>query len=320
MTLAERLIAFYHRHPGGGTRNLSPVWQGIVQKYQAPLVAALDNSIKGEVEKLLLSPGDLMYGIERGVPLDFDASEGQDLLSRLAHRLGVLPLFNPEQPSPSQNWQASDYKKLRADIENIIGPIAVPSGFVFYGNPPGFPSQHIFRIAEWFTIKSDLGIVPKRILEIGAGIGSFAILSHQDHAESYSVIDLPTTAVMSAFFVAKAIGEDMIRLNGETDHQSAFARWFSCTDYSGASGEYDLIINCNSLPEMLPPVQDEYLAFIARNLRRDGVFYSCNHESDLNGQWRVLAAVQRHGGFKLVYRAPFIPRPGYVEEMFRLKG
>ncbi len=71
------------------------------------------------------------------------------------------------------------------------------------------------------------------------------------------------------------------------------------------------------MPEMLPEVQNSYLAHICLQLNPGGYFFSINHESDRGGQTRVFAAAQSHPVIKLVHRSPTWVRVGYVEEIYK---
>ena len=85
----------------------------------------------------------------------------------------------------------------------------------------------------------------------------------------------------------------------------------------GISGVEVALALRSRFPEMTIENQDGYMKFISRCLSVNGMFYSCNHESNMNGQSSVRSAVNRIGGFKTVYRAPFMMRDGYVEEFYR---
>jgi putative sugar O-methyltransferase len=186
-------------------------------------------------------------------------------------------------------------------------------------NTNGIPYSYFSRVAEWYTIKCLINPPPKRVLEIGAGTGGLALEAFRNGVRDYSVIDIPSVGVMSAYFSALAFGEDKIWLAGEESNSNATGRWFSCYDYESAKSKYDLIANVNSFPEMSIANQDGYMAFISECLSENGVFYSCNHESNSVGQNSVRTAVNRHGGFRAIYRAPFMMREGYVEELYTVK-
>lgn len=317
--IIPRLIRFFQRSTECWPDELSPTWQTIVSQYHGPLAAALAAGNELAVESILTNPGPHLHGIEEASPVVWELQVTQGLLANLARRIGVLPLFNPEQPSPTSNWQPRDFNALRSDVEKVVGRLAVPSGFVFEGNPPGYPIHQLFRASEWFTVERFLGHAPRRVLEIGAGTGGFCLLAYQHGVEQYAIIDLPTTAVISAFYLARACGDDRIRLWGEEERRGVFATWFPCRQATAAKAEYDLIVNLNALPEMTTSVQDEYLKLIAQWLAPGGYFYSNNHESDFAGQGRVRDAVARNTTLELAYRAPFLMRPGYVEELYRKK-
>ena len=90
--------------------------------------------------------------------------------------------------------------------------------------------------------------------------------------------------------------------------------WSHCSNTRYDADKYDLIFNCDSLPEMPIHVQDRYIDLILDRLEPLGVFLSINHESDRDGQRRVRDAVKAK--LKLQSRHPFAMMPGYVEEIY----
>ena len=112
---------------------------------------------------------------------------------------------------------------------------------------------------------------------------------------------------------------------GATSFHST-ARTKGSPDFAIASLEdksFDLALNQDSLPEMNESTMCGYLDEIARLV--DGRFLSINHESGqaVGGGFRhgiVRAATDQRPAFHPVYRMPYWMRPGYVEELFELRG
>lgn len=314
--IIERLIEFYQRS-NGPDETVTEIWRGIVEKFHAPLLSALRAGNASEVQTVLNTPSLILHGVECPEIYAWDDKRSIESLNRLAQRVGVMPIANPEQPSSGRNWFSEDVQAMKAAVEKVIGSLDVPSGFIYPG-VSGVHSTHFSKFGEWFTITRFLGRGPDRMLEIGAGVGNLAMIAFRGGVESYTVIDLPTVAMMSAYYVSSVCGPHNIHLWGEPENASAFGRWVPSSHYQDAKGQYDVIVNSNSFPEMEASAQDLYLKFICERLG-SGVFYSNNHESDMSGQQRVFDAVQRNGQLELVYRAPFMVRPGYIEEIYRLK-
>ena len=315
----ERLIEFYHRSKPEDAR-ISSIWSGIVGSYQSELVQALNERNAAKVQAIFDDPKkttETIYGLDTVVVQEWGRDITTAYFPFLAWRVGALPARHPIQPSPDENWNFHDGIELKKKIENVIGPIQVPNGFLRANNETGIPYSYFSKLAEWHTISSLMNPPPKCILEIGAGTGGLALAAFNNGVRDYTIIDIPSTAVISAYYVSKACGDDSIWMDGEAPNPTAFCRWFACNNYVGAESKYDLIANVNSFPEMTIENQDDYIKFISRCLSVNGMFYSCNHESNMNGQSSVRSAVNRIGGFKTVYRAPFMMRDGYVEEFYR---
>jgi len=322
--MIQRLINFYKRS-SATAGEISEMWAGILQYFGRTLNDALERGDICAVQAIFDSPPSTitsLHGLDTPIPEYFGKTITTDYFPRLARRIGVVPIQHPLNPSPDENWNPKDGLELKRQIEEVLGPIRVPDGFLLKDNSKCIPYTYLSKLAQWFTVSSLINPPPKRILEIGAGTGGFALAAFSHGVRDYTIIDIPTTAVLSAYFLAKALGEGIMWLDGEPPNPSAVFRWYSCFDYEPAKSQYDLMVNVNSLPEMTLANQDGYIRFIHECLSEHGMFYSCNHESNqpLGGttQSSVRSAINRHGGFRLVYRAPFMMRDGYVEEFYRL--
>ncbi len=317
--MTKRLIDFYQKHSPGSENTLSSIWSGIVQVHHAGLRSALQASDSSALQALLDGHGGMLHGLEMSQIYVWGSDGASHLLNRLARRVGILPVQNPEQPSPSVNWNSNDLAWLKSELEKVLGPLGVPNGFVFPCTDTGVPIMHFFKLGQWFTVQSLMNPAPVRVLEIGAGTGGLALVAYNNGVRNYTIIDIPSVAVLSAYYLSKVYGEDKVWLLGENPNENAVGRWFPHNAYEGAKGEYDLIVNCNSFPEMTIENQDGYMRFIEECLSPNGLFFSVNHESDLASQSRVSAAVQRNGSLKIMYRAPSMMRDGYLEEFYRRK-
>jgi hypothetical protein len=319
--LIQRLIDFYNRSNPDASK-LSHIWNGMLRTYQGELIKALTHKDSLAIQNIFEDPKksfDVIYGLDTPIMQYWGKEITTDYFPFLARRIGIVPVKHPLNPSPDENWNPKDGIKLKKQIEEVIGPIHVPNGFLVKDNSHGIPYSYFSRMAEWFTVSSLINPPPKRILEIGAGTGGFGLVAFNNGVRDYTIIDIPAIAVISAYYLSKAFEEDKVWLDGESPNPNAVGRWFSCHDYDGAKSEYDLIVNMNSFPEMSIENQDGYVRFIYECLSKNGMFYSCNHESNLSNQSSARLAVNRHGGFKTIYRAPFMMRDGYMEEFYQRK-
>lgn len=323
--MIQRLISFYKRSTSTSSK-LSDVWIGILESHLRPLVDALEWDDIEAIQDIFDDPEkskQAMHGLDTVIMYYWGKEITTGDFTNLARRIGVIPVKNVANPSPDENWNPKDGIELKEKVEEVLGPIRVPDGFLSKDNSHGIPYTYFSKLSQWFTISSLIKRPPKRVLEIGAGTGGFALAAFNHGVRDYTIIDIPVVAVQSAYYLSKAFGEDLIWLDGEPPNPSAICRWFSCHAYDGAKSEYDLIANINSFPEMDIEQRDEYMRFIHECLSNKGMFYSCNHESNMvlagTVQGSVISSVKSHGGFKMIYRAPCMMRAGYMEEIFQRK-
>jgi len=317
--MIQRLIDFYNRYNYDCDKTLSKIWSDMVIENQGRLTSALMFGSVSDVQAIFDNPNGVLHGLDDPVMQYWGKEITTEFFPLLAQRIGVLPVPNRVQPSPNENWKAVDGVELRERIEKVVGPIRVANGFLSVCTDNGIPYMHFLKLGQWFTIQSLMGNAPLRMLEIGAGCGGLAQVAFQNGVTDYTIIDIPSVAILSAYYMAKVYGEDKVWLSGEPPNESAVGRWFPHNAYEGAMQKYDLVANCNSLPEMSVENQDGYLRFIYECIGENGLFYSHNHESNLCDQRRVRDAINSHGGFKCIYRAPNMIRDGYLEEFYRRK-
>lgn len=278
---------------------MSGMWQSIVTNYQADLVTALESGDAGQLSLVLESGGKFTYGIGDQGDIEWD----RKLLPLLAQQVGVCRAFNPESPRPLAE------NNLKPEIEKKTGiRFELPSCFHF-SNATGLPNRFFYSHSAAYTMLLRLGRPPRSVLEIGAGLGFMGHICWQWKCP-YTVIDLPTVAVMSAYFLSKACGEDEIWLYGEEDQPKPFARFYPCTHFEQPEGSCHVAYNNDSLAEMTEGMIRAYARFISKSLSEDGFFLSINHESNSN---TVSECAE---GLKLCSRSAWMMRPGYMEEVY----
>lgn len=312
----ERLMRFYRSTRSNG--DIGGIWQGITSAHHRSLVDAIQGGDSTTVIAALnnLATSGALAGIEALAPIP--RSLFDNLVQRLAQRMGIIPIANPEQPSPSINWSLQNADLALSRCSELLGiPMSLPSCFGFKGML--MPIRFLFYCSAAFTVQGQLGRWGN-VLEIGAGLGNLGFISYYQDAESYTVIDLPSVAIMSAFFMGKVCGSEKVWLSGESENKNSFARFYASTELEDVRhNSYHLIFNSDSLPEMPGPVRDGYINLIADCLSPDGIFLSINHESDRAGQGSVLESVRHNGRLRLAARYPFMMRDGYIEEIYRRK-
>lgn len=292
----ERLIEF-HNTNSPVSRDMGPIWNSVMASYQNKVISAarsaVAESLSSEFENILPNLG--YYGID---------ITGLGSWEALAIRCGILAAKNPEQPSST----------LMPDTEAMKCKVAEYFGFPI-------PEQRLLYyclIAESIRLRWG-GEIPKSVLEIGAGMGNFAYIFRHWGAKDFTVIDLPSTAIIAAHYLSRWISEEDMWFFGEPDPEThKFLRFYPDTNFGDVAGMiFDLVINTDSFPEMPMEVRESYLKMISGVLSETGEFVSMNHESDNMSQEGVLSTVKRIGGLRLVSRHLFPYRGGYVEEVYK---
>lgn len=310
MNLIQRLIAFYHESKAGSIETMSTIWKNIVTEIQKPLVTALEKKDEEGVSLILnrAAPSFLVWGLEAPNAIDWNGPA----VRRLSRRMGVIPLENPEQDAGSD--KIPNGAELKRIMEEHLGVSMDVPDIMGY---KGVPMRFLFAWSAAYSLRS-LPIFPRSVLEIGAGLAFFGCVLRRLSTIRYVVIDLPTNAVMGAFYLAKAIGEENVWLYGES-RPNAYARFYPSTHYEDVREmSFDLAFNSDSFPEMPTKAQDDYLRLIARTIQPYGKFLSVNHESNAIDQRSVLSAVTGDSfpRLRLHSRCLFWMREGYVEEMY----
>jgi hypothetical protein len=321
---AYRLIAKKHEERGNS------MWQTIFNKKHKPIHHAF---LYGEPEaaaEILRNPGssDLFWGIDNLASSlaylfrDPDSARDHaasclDGLVRFAEVIGAIRLENPEgirlEPKP---WEAeSIIKKIELSLgQQIDFPNPYPNeqgfytskGIVSYRAPQGL--YQAWRIKQ--LVK---GIKNPRVLEIGGGVGRTAYYARLLGIKDYTIVDLPFTGTISAYFLGRTVGEDQILLAGETGSDpSQRIKILPPEAFLDSHESYDLIINVDSLTEMDPNVAKAYWKKIEASTK---IFLSINHETN---SFTVKQLIDSSARVAQADRFPYWMRHGYVEEIVRL--
>ena len=141
----------------------------------------------------------------------------------------------------------------------------------------------------------------------------FADYCHRMGLTDYWIVDVPATSLAQGYFLAHALGEERVVLDGEP---GAYAR----TDavkivnpvrfFADERLKFDVVVNCDSLTEL---GKDEAIRYFRRTAERAPILFSVNHEVN---PFRVVELNQELGLFDGVDRRPYWIRNGYVEEVF----
>ena len=274
-----------------------------------------------DLQEMLRHPDktDLLYGFDnlnlnfvlRRQPADAEAMRGLNhrLLVNLCAALGSLPRFNPEQPRPDS-------------------PVSLEQIFEWLDSTCGFRLEFPILSANELGLSTSRGLVTERavqavyqnfrtslfcrdieaprILEIGAGLGRTAYYSWRKGLRDYTIVDIPMTAVAQAYFLGRFLGEDCIKLYGETSGGSI--RILPPQAFFDSQDHYDVAVNVDSMTEMAREVAQKYVTNIED---RAGMLLSVNHESNPFTVRDLLSGPAR----RVTQRNLYWMREGYVEEI-----
>lgn len=316
-----RIVEAY-RSATGNVQDAAPsLWNGPLSDVKHRERQMLQAGSIAEIAELLNRPASSMlcYGFDeliahvegRSDPASILVNTPEwlyDNLRRLAEAVGAIRVSNPE-----------NRHKIDAayDVEQLLDALDGRFGFrLTFPNP--YPGE--------VGIASSRGVINYRaiqavyqanrvvtlvkspcVLEIGPGLGRTAFYLKQFGVTDYVGIDIPLSNVAQAHFLGSTLGEDAIRLYGET--RGGFDLRPDTT-LPNIAGHFDVILNVDALTEMARETAESYWQFIQR---RCDVFLSINHEANPF----TVRDMYRAGGPRSVDRNPYWMRRGYVEEVIR---
>ena len=145
--MIKRLITFYNGSRHGATETMSGIWSSISGAHHANLDKALTAEDEVAVNEILHGFLDSLgiSGIESSEIIQWSYPiEKVFYLERLAQQIGILPIGNPEQESPTENWKMKDVLAIKSEVEKSLGfELCVPDylGYKFQGDNLGVPHR-----------------------------------------------------------------------------------------------------------------------------------------------------------------------------------
>lgn len=204
----------------------------------------------------------------------------EELLIRLDERMGVTIEF----PNP---------------FPNEFGLLTSRGVACYRAIQAIYQAWRIKLLLNWLGAKS--------VLEIGAGMGRTAYYARQLGVSDFTIVDIPTTEVAQAYFLARTLGEEHVSLPGESPHIDG-VKLATPSTLHASSQKFGLSVNVDSLTEM---DREHALAYVLHAQKHARAFLSVNHE--FNGA--TVAELLNEAGMPPVTRSPYWPRAGYVEEL-----
>lgn len=302
------------------------MWGDIFQQHQF----FLDWMRNGELEKAhdhlnVMHQSPLMVGISQGsneydIMQRYPETMHMRLLRTWDVMLGVMEyvgVIGPQNHEQGASFIATPIEEL---LRNLPDTIAAPR---WQGGLWGMKtSRGLFSDRDLMSLYIALKIREKypketRILEIGGGAGFTAYWLHKFGFHNVFLVDIPSVAACQAYQLAANIGAENISLPNES--HEAPVKFIPIDTILHRVDKFDLVVNCDSMPEMDKESLTGYLNFISTNAR---TFYSINQETrgTYNGvmQHVIRSVIKNEFGGRLnrIDRSRFWLRDGYSEEWY----
>jgi hypothetical protein len=164
------------------------------------------------------------------------------------------------------------------------------------------------------------------IMEIGGGYGGLVCWLYMMGFRDITIYDLPEINIIQEYYISKTLPDAKISFYHEYDELKFSSSEIKILPYwcldKTPPKYYDIAVNQDSLPEIPVPIAKDYLKKIISTTKK--YFYSVNQEA---------RAINCSSGFflepvhelskdmdklKILFRAPFWCRPGYVQEIYDL--
>lgn len=327
-TFIERVVWFYNRYNKDSIPQHSPLWSGIITSHFQELHQSLIGNDRAAVRQALsrIWLGGV-YGLDDVVGMHL-TEEGCQVyeaafyvaLLLTAEQIGVIPFWFDWLCGPRPQM---DPDKLFASVTESLG---IAGDFPRIGSIAG--SEMNGRFVPWklrfmlpiaATVKQWFGKWPDRTLEIGGGLGFLAWTAMRMRASRYSIVDLPIVSVMQSFVLASALGEESVRFHEEPPSRARL-NLYPAGKAAEITGEFDLVVNSDSMTEIPKECALEYLRLVSRILCPGGLFLSINHEMALapgnTNNIYVPELVATIPNLRCVSRTHFNARPGYAQMMW----
>lgn len=332
----QRLITAYHKAISGRDESGDGVWETFSANCHTQLAEYLKQGDCKNVGLILsqmfrdpvtsgLMLGKGTYIATRNDPYSVGL-DWHDKAISLGQAVGVVPVQNPEQGTYGTILHLDSLDIFRRSIERLgFAPLPPQVGAMFGIRFAGgcIPVNYLLHL---YTAHRLSTISPGKVdscLEIGGGVGLLAYVVVSMGIKQYCIVDLPLVNVLQGYLLLKSDLADSVQLFGEDEiiSESKIKILPSTAVDALPPKSFDLIINQDSLPELSKETMDGYLKVIQRVSK--GYFLSINQEAraptglNSNQGW-VHDACRGEQGMKLIYRAPYWMRKGYVEELYKI--
>jgi hypothetical protein len=248
-----------------------------------------------------------------------------DMLASLAQYLGVKRAECAALGYEGATL-AVDQDRLAAGIETALGHgIAPPTVFDgLYGLAFGDRVLHDRDIQALYAALRAIeasGKAQPVICEIGGGFGQAAHYAWLRGVRRYTIVDLPTVCAMQYFYLRKTLPGVRVRFRDpadDPDGTDGIDLTVASKIDASARLRGDIVLNCDSFPEMGDEICGRYFGLIPRWAP---LLLSINQEAniaspELGGRQAVVGELLPQYGFTRRYRFRSWIRRGFVEELW----
>ncbi len=342
--IAKRILTSFHKALSDGKGYAKPgdedQWDFAEKDLQDDFVQLL---LSGDAHRLAdylsnMHRRSITYGISNVVDYDeirtnkklrrYEAALIKDRFASFAELLNILPFEGPEQGEFGKNIH-EDSDRLVGEIEKTTGikiaPPEIDGGLFKLKLGEGyFDSRDIFSLYTAWRISQLIDPKNASVCEIGAGIGKVALYANRFNFLNYSIFDLPRMNVVQAWYLIKGLPDKEVVLYGEVARSENSVKILPYWEFMKIEHKtYDLTLNEDSFPEIAREVVDDYLDKIKKNTKK--YLMSINQEGGATSvpgtnrhQLVSSRVIEESGGFKRIYRFPFMLRRGYAEELYEI--
>jgi hypothetical protein len=232
---------------------------------------------------------------------------------------GVISPQNHEQGASYVATPLNDM--LDALPANIVAPQWQGGLWSLKTNRGLFTDRDLTALYLAYKIREKMP-VEASITEIGGGAGYLGYWLHVLGYRKICMVDLPSIICCQAYQLAQNIGAHEVCLPNEEYHGQA-VRFLTPDQFYSNVHTTDLVVNCDSMPEMDDASLHAYLKSIAQSAN---YFYSINQESrgTYGPQKRMQHVVrsvlkkQYSTNYTRIDRSLFWLRNGYTEEWYSI--
>ena len=322
LNLTSRIVTSYRAAAGEFVGHGASMWSDFDER-QAPIMDAVKENDVERLDFLLGDPSanDFFWGYDDLVrtftEFRVQHPETQEGNARTIYgalvqgAIGVGAIACP-YPEAGQAAPQPTVEGMLSALDNVFGftvdfPNPYRMNFGLKTSRGIISDRAIQALYQAWRVSSIVKILgSSKVLEIGAGLGRNAYYARRFGVGQYTIVDIPTTQIAQASFLGRVCGEGSINLLGEQN--DAPIRLRSPAWLYETAETFDLVLNVDSLTELDHGTAVKYVEFARQNAR---AFLSINHEFNPSR----VSALLKGAGMVPISRAPYWPRPGYVEEL-----